>query len=49
MGLEFNKKTANFFDDIEEELQKSLKIKISFDDMDKDKEETKNKEDIKDN
>lgn len=37
MGLEFTKKTADFFDDIEAELQKSLKIKISFDGMDKDK------------
>lgn len=46
MGLEHKVKTTNLLDDIEEELFKSLKIKISFD---KDNEDNKDNKDNKDN
>ncbi|MGL4760771.1 MAG: hypothetical protein ACRCWG_04860 [Sarcina sp.] len=34
MGLEFNVKNINILDDLEAELSKKLKLKISFDDLD---------------
>lgn len=47
MALEHKVKTTNLLNDIEEELFKSLKVKISFDNKDKEKEEeTHNKEEV---
>ncbi|MGL4991833.1 MAG: hypothetical protein ACRCYC_10255 [Paraclostridium sp.] len=34
MGLEFKVKNVNILDDLQEELSKKLKVKISFDDLD---------------
>ena len=47
MALEHTVKTTNLLNDIEEELFKSLKIKISFDkDHKKEEEEINDKEEI---
>ncbi|WP_297522711.1 hypothetical protein [uncultured Clostridium sp.] len=39
MGLEFKVKNIDILDDLEAELSKKLKIKISFDDLNENKEE----------
>lgn len=36
MGLEVNIKNVNILDDLQEELSKKLKVKISFDDLEED-------------
>lgn len=47
MALEHKVKTTNLLDDIEEELFKSLKVKISFDNKeDKNEKESHDKEEV---
>lgn len=46
MALEHKVKTTNLLDDIEEELFKSLKVKISFDNKDKKEDNEEEKEEV---
>lgn len=46
MALEHKVKTTNLLDDIEAELFKSLKVKISFDNKDKKEDNEEEKEEV---